>query len=107
VRGASFVAVETGGGSSKLVSPPPPQQQQQQQGGGDGALHAFLREYLSGWDEDEGLDALGLDSLDLVQMRNAFIKDFAVQVPLSVFAAPNQTLGELIQKLQPLLAASK
>jgi acyl carrier protein len=58
-----------------------------------------LREYVSGWDEEEGLDALGLDSLDLVQMRNGFIKQFKAQVPLSVFAAPNQTLGELLAKL--------
>jgi acyl carrier protein len=65
----------------------------------ESTLQVFLKEYVSGWDEDEGLDALGLDSLDLVQMRNAFIKEFKLQVPLSVFAAPNQTLGELLVKL--------
>ena len=57
---------------------------------------------VSKYDEEESLSALGLDSLDLVQLRNNFVSTFGIKVPLSAFAA-HKTLGELVEELQALL----
>ena len=51
----------------------------------------------------ETLMALGIDSLDEVQMRNEFQRAFKVGAPLSLFATPNQTLDGLAAKLAELL----
>ena len=45
------------------------------------------------------LSELGLDSLDLVQLRNGFQKAFKLNVPMATFTNANQTLTELIDKL--------
>lgn len=52
----------------------------------------------------KSLTQLGLDSLDVVQVRNAFQKEFKAQVPLSVFSKPNQSLQDLRRSLQENLA---
>jgi acyl carrier protein len=59
----------------------------------------FLRSRLSVWHVALPLVELGLDSLDLVQLRTAFQKKFRVTVPMSTFTNAQQTLGELIDKL--------
>ena len=51
-----------------------------------------------------GVRELGLDSLDLVQMRNGFQKAFKLTVPLATFTNAQQTLGELISKLGELIS---
>ncbi|WKB55889.1 type I polyketide synthase [Eleftheria terrae] len=60
----------------------------------------FLREHVSRWDEALSLSALGLDSLDLAQLRNGFFKRFGQQVPLSLLATPGLTLGALLRQLR-------
>ena len=73
-------------------------------GGGGGSaerVEAFLRGRLSAWDLSSPLSELGLDSLDLQQLRNAFQRAFGGSVPLSVFANAQQTLEALVQKLAP------
>merc|ERR1712032_261684 len=66
-------------------------------------VEAWMRGRLSTWEVDKPLTLLGLDSLDLVQLRNAFNKNFyrmegslAEEVPLSIFSNANQTLNELM-----------
>lgn len=65
-------------------------------------VRRFLGDYISRWDESLDLTSLGLDSLDLAQLRNGFNKRFGTQLPLSIFAAPNLTLGQLWLQLQTL-----
>lgn len=72
--------------------------------GGDGAagverVEAFLKERLSVWQQSLPLQELGLDSLDLVQLRNGFQKAFKLTVPMATFTNAQQTLAELIGKL--------
>lgn len=70
----------------------------------------WMRGRLSSWEEHRPLSDLGLDSLDLVQLRNAFNKYFRAkgrlddEVPLSVFSNANQTLSELLDKVGALVA---
>ncbi len=66
-------------------------------------LRTFLSEYVTHWDEHADLAALGLDSLDIAQVRSGFNKRFGTTVPLSVFADPGLTLGALYQTLTPLV----
>ena len=68
-------------------------------GGGAAAVEEFLRGRLSVWQEASPLTELGLDSLDLVQLRNGFQKAFKKNVPLATFTNAQQTLAELIGKL--------
>ena len=65
----------------------------------DSVVKKFLIDRVPKWDEDSQLSALGLDSLDTVQLRNAFNATFHVRLPLGLFAAPNQTLRPLYSKL--------
>ena len=65
----------------------------------DSVVKKFLIDRVPKWDEDLQLSALGLDSLDTVQLRNAFNATFHVRLPLGLFAAPNQTLRQLYSKL--------
>merc|ERR1712070_45701 len=51
----------------------------------------FLRDHVPSWDEGIDLMTLGMDSLDLVQMRNTFNRKFKVKVGMDVFRSPNQT----------------
>ena len=67
----------------------------------DGAarVEEFLRGRLSVWQPALPLVELGLDSLDLVQLRNGFQKKFKVSVPMATFTNAQQTLDELLGKL--------
>eukprot|EP00931_Biecheleriopsis_adriatica_P089661 TRINITY_DN6374_c0_g2_i1.p1 TRINITY_DN6374_c0_g2~~TRINITY_DN6374_c0_g2_i1.p1 ORF type:complete len:2763 (+),score=637.33 TRINITY_DN6374_c0_g2_i1:1190-8290(+) len=47
----------------------------------------------------KSLHQLGLDSLELVQLRNQFNKKYSVNVPLGVIADPSQKLGDLAAAL--------
>ena len=82
-------------------------------GGGAAAVvervETFLRGRMSVWDAGLPLIELGLDSLDLVQLRTAFQHAFqkafgCVLVPLGVFTNANQTLEQLQQKLVDKIA---
>eukprot|EP00930_Biecheleria_cincta_P009311 TRINITY_DN11101_c0_g2_i1.p1 TRINITY_DN11101_c0_g2~~TRINITY_DN11101_c0_g2_i1.p1 ORF type:complete len:2749 (+),score=545.09 TRINITY_DN11101_c0_g2_i1:120-8366(+) len=53
----------------------------------------------------KSLHQLGLDSLELVQLRNQFNKKFSVNVPLGVVADPSQKLGELAAALLKFVAS--
>ena len=64
----------------------------------------FLRGRLSSWHDEETLTNLGLDSLDLVQLRNAFNKHFKREVPLAVFTNASQTLRSLLDRVGDLSA---
>lgn len=60
-------------------------------------LEAFFQEYMDkNWHslEKSTMAAAGLDSLDVVTMRNSFAKKFKA-VPLSIFTKPNATFGQL------------
>ena len=65
-------------------------------------VEEWLRERLNVWEPDSPLAQSGLDSLDLVQLRNAFNKRFRREgchqddVPLSVFSNANQTMSGLV-----------
>lgn len=51
--------------------------------------------------------AVGMDSMDMVQMRNAFVREFRAKAPLSLFNAPRQTLGQLASRLEEMLAEER
>lgn len=70
----------------------------------DDPVRTFLGEYVHRWDDMATLADAGLDSLDVAQLRSGFNRRFDQQVPLSVFAAPNLTLGELSRNLAAHLA---
>ena len=80
-------------------------------GGGGGSAAArervetFLKGRLSSWELQAPLVELGLDSLDLVNLRTAFQKGFKCVVPLSTFTNANQTLEHLAAKLCERLLA--
>ena len=65
---------------------------------------SYLHSRLSQWEPSLALLELGLDSLDLVQLRNGFQKAFKANVPLGVFTNANQTLAELLDKLAARVA---
>ena len=62
-------------------------------------VEAFVQARLSAWEPAQTLVELGLDSLDLVQLRNNLQKAFACKVPLGVFINATQTLESLLVKL--------
>jgi len=62
-------------------------------------VEAFLKGRLSVWQPSLSLTELGLDSLDLVQLRNGFQKAFKLQVPMAYFTNAQQTLEDLVGKL--------
>lgn len=64
------------------------------------AVVIFLEERVPRWDTTEPLAALGLDSLDLVSMRNNYNKQFGKQLGLQLFTNPQKTLGELLDELE-------
>ncbi|KAJ1629982.1 hypothetical protein T492DRAFT_1006546 [Pavlovales sp. CCMP2436] len=80
-------------------------------GGGDSRAHAgeigaFLARHVPAEPNPaRTLVELGLDSLDVVQMRTQFQKEFQVAVPLSAFTAANVTLGGLVAALRLALDA--
>lgn len=63
-------------------------------------IETLMRSMVPSWSLFETLPAVGLDSLDIVQMRNAIVKELKLSVSLSVFNAPNRTLGELLSILR-------
>ena len=66
-------------------------------------IEIFFANRVSSWIPSETLTALGVDSLDEVQLRNDFQREFNVKVPLSMFVVPNQTLRTLCLKLKELV----
>ncbi|MCF1436845.1 alpha/beta fold hydrolase [Agrobacterium vitis] len=62
-------------------------------------VRTILGAYVHRWDETRTLQALGLDSLDFARMRGDFSKIFGKEVPLTLIARPNQTLGDLYKTL--------
>lgn len=70
---------------------------------GRAQAESWMRGRLSEWDGPAMLASLGLDSLDLVQLRNAFNKHFQAEVPLSIFSNASQTLDELLDRVGQLL----
>ncbi|WP_420474262.1 alpha/beta fold hydrolase [Noviherbaspirillum sp. ST9] len=76
----------------------------------DGAtsdVRTFLSGFVSAWSPHDDLTSLGLDSLDLVQIRNGFNRTFNADVPLSTFFAPNMTLENLERTLATSVPGSK
>ncbi|KAJ9472607.1 PKTS1 [Diplonema papillatum] len=75
--------------------------------GSAGDLAARVKEWLTkevgrtSWEQvaDEDMAALGLDSLDTVQLRNAYNKQFQATAPLALFSKPNLTLRTLVKSL--------
>ena len=63
-------------------------------------IERFFASRVSSWMPSETLTALGVDSLDEVQLRNDFQREFSIKVPLSMFVVPNQMLNELCIKLR-------
>ena len=68
-------------------------------------IELFFAARVSSWMPSETLTALGVDSLDEVQLRNDFQREFRVSVPLSMFVVPNQTLSSLCLKLRDHMAS--
>ena len=71
-------------------------------------VEAFLVEHTKSgrsWSRIQGksLHQLGLDSLEVVQVRNLFNKKFGVNVPLGVVADPSATLADLSESLAKFL----
>ena len=69
---------------------------------------AFLVEHTKSgrsWSRVQGksLHQLGLDSLEVVQIRNLFNKKFSVNVPLGVVADPSALLSDLAESLAKFL----
>jgi len=67
-------------------------------------VEAFLVEHTKSgrsWSRIQGksLHQLGLDSLEVVQIRNLFNKKFGLNVPLGVVADPSATLADLSESL--------
>jgi acyl carrier protein len=60
----------------------------------------LLKQMVPTWNTKVTLPEAGLDSLDVVQIRNAVMKELHIKVPLSVFNKPNQTLGGLVDVLE-------
>ena len=92
-RGARTVASSRKGGSSSKKGATP--------------VAAFLREQVTRWAPAETLSSLGVDSLDMVQMRNSFGKAFGVTAPLAMFTKAGQTLGALSKELGTILGNEK
>mmetsp|Transcript_32940 Transcript_32940/g.51155 ORF Transcript_32940/g.51155 Transcript_32940/m.51155 type:complete len:259 (-) Transcript_32940:98-874(-) len=66
-------------------------------------IEEFMASYTSSpWTriQRKSLVNMGLDSLEIVQLRNQFNKHFKVNVPLKVVAEPSQKIGELVTALE-------
>lgn len=73
------------------------------------SLETFMANYTSQtWARIKGksLVKLGLDSLEIVQLRNQFNRHFSVNVPLKVIAEPSQKVGDLVAALEPFIVDS-
>jgi len=73
------------------------------------ALEKFIESWSSGktFSKVQGktLVQLGVDSLEMVQFRNAFNKRFNVTVPLGVVADPSQKIAKLAEVLEKYITA--
>ena len=77
-------------------------------GGGGDALSAFLDEHVGAARRPgDTLAALGVDSLDEVQLRAGVQRRFGVRAPLALFVAPGRTVGELEAALRRLIDQNK
>eukprot|EP00656_Telonema_subtile_P025109 TRINITY_DN27227_c0_g1_i3.p1 TRINITY_DN27227_c0_g1~~TRINITY_DN27227_c0_g1_i3.p1 ORF type:complete len:105 (+),score=31.97 TRINITY_DN27227_c0_g1_i3:146-460(+) len=66
-------------------------------------VYEFLEQKVPKWAPNETLSDLGLDSLDMAQMRASFNRDFSRAVGMDIFANPVQTLAQLANKLQEVV----
>jgi surfactin synthase thioesterase subunit/acyl carrier protein len=66
-------------------------------------IESFLKCHVSSWLPDETLVALGVDSLDMVRMSNAFERKFGRAAPLSTFVQRGLTLRALARDLRNVL----
>jgi NAD(P)-dependent dehydrogenase (short-subunit alcohol dehydrogenase family) len=77
----------------------------------DTAVVMFLKDRVPRWELSEQLSASGLDSLDLVSMRNGFNKQFnhllTAPTRMETFSAPTKTLRALVVELEAALAVSQ
>ena len=87
-------AAGTGAGAGASVGP----------GGDGGPVDSILKEMVPRWAPNESLAALGMDSLDLVQLRNTANRKLGMKAPLSTYMKPNRTLQELRAELLTILA---
>jgi len=73
------------------------------------ALEKFIESWSSGkaFSKVQGktLVQLGVDSLEMVQFRNAFNKRFSVTVPLGIVADPSQKIAKLADVLEKYIMA--
>merc|ERR1711937_758259 len=73
------------------------------------ALEKFIESWSSGktFSKIQGktLVQLGVDSLEMVQFRNAFNKRFNVTVPLGIVADPSQKISKLAEVLEKYITA--
>jgi len=67
------------------------------------SVQAFLKSHLSAWLLNESLADLGMDSLDMVQLRGSFQKTFHTNVPVSMFMNPQTKLRDFLNQLEELL----
>ena len=72
---------------------------------GNDEIERLMRGLVPSWSVHETLPAVGLDSLDIVQMRSSINKELGFSIPLSTFNRPNQTLGDLLATLRDHQAA--
>lgn len=56
----------------------------------DDLVDSFLHQHVSTWLPDATLDTLGLDSLDLAQMRAKAAELAGKSIPMAIFAAPDR-----------------
>lgn len=99
-KGASFKDEgNKSGGSTRSPQSVAPGAGASSSADGQQRVESFLKGHLSVWQPSLSLAELGLDSLDLVQLRNGFQKAFKLQVPMAYFTNAQQTLEELVGKL--------
>lgn len=82
----------------------------EENGSKESSIQGFLSQQAKtgggNWGRVKGksLHQLGLDSLELVQLRNLFNKKYNVNVPLGIIADPSQKLGDLASALLKFVA---
>jgi len=78
---------------------------------GKRALDTFLVEHTNGasWQKIQGksLHQLGMDSLEIVQLRGALNKAFGVNVPLSLLADPSLKVAAMAESLWGLIGTEE
>jgi acyl carrier protein len=95
---------------SATKKPSSPVEEQQKDNGGEtmsGIARSNIEEFMASYTSSpwsriqrKSLVNMGLDSLEIVQLRNQFNKHFKVNVPLKVVAEPSQKIGELVTALE-------